>query len=919
MALVFNAAADALYLGGGTQPTDNTVWTVCLWVRTHSTQDPSILVENDAGGSDICLALDAGVPGILNGYGFTWPAHVGSALTDNVWYFLAIRCNGTAGAISRGTESVACTHATGTIPAQGSAYRIWIGGTTASFFPTADLALARAWNANLSDAEIEAERQSATPVRTTSLFGDWPLASDATKLTNNSGGGNLTANGAGPWSDVTGPSFGSTASGAGSSAGVGAATGVGASVVNAVASAAGTGAAAATAVVGPSTAASAGTSTVSGVGRALFSAVGSAAGVGAANANSPVVQPALNFSVPMPLVSRPSKPVFGTGTPAQMVDGKYGYVDGVAEGAWACAGGSWVAVQVGAGPTSVLVALSNDNASGGSYLSSVIEAYRIQVSSNSTNGSDGTWTTAVTVTGNPAYAREHLVAFTGYSWVKLLVDTCTGAQLDELNVWDASAGAPDTFAFLGDSITDGALRRHFYTGGGLLPSFQENVQTNNGHYPLQLNVGVTGQNAAYWAANIASALSLYPDVKYWCVGIGMNDGASMPSQLTAWRTDMTTVLNAITAAGRVPILARTTYTGATGYGGGDYATCGLRYLNDNGVDYLANLLSVRRGPDLFASFYANASTYAVTSDPHPNETGYKAWTRAWADSLGVGYFASASGTSTAAATGVTVASGVGTAAGVGAASATGQSLAPAVGTASGVGAAAASSSSVSPAVGASSGVGSATAVGGALAASVAASSGTGAASGVGAELAAGVGATSGTGAAAATGLALFAGVGSASGVGAASAQGTVEGAGSISTAAGVSSVAGVGASLVAAVGAATGAGAAASVSNTLALGAGSTAGSSAAAATGLALFGAVASASGVGAAAGVGTSTGTSSAGASAGVSSVSGVGASTAAAVGSTAGTSTVAGYAPSLVDRYAHPGTTAVVTLLTGAASAS
>jgi lysophospholipase L1-like esterase len=272
---------------------------------------------------------------------------------------------------------------------------------------------------------------------------------------------------------------------------------------------------------------------------------------------------------------------------------------------------------------------------GGSYLASVVQAYRIQVSSDSTNGSDGAWTTAVTVTGNPAYAREHLIAFTGRSWVKLMVDTCTGGQLDELNVWDATNGTPDTFAFLGDSITDGALRRHFYFGGGLLPSFQENVLENQpGHYPLQLNVGVTGQGAAYWAANIASALALYPDVRYWCVGVGMNDGASMPGQLTQWRTDMTTVLNAITAAGRVPILARTTWTGAAGYGGGDYATCGLRYLNDNGVDYLVSTLGVRPGPDLFALFNANGAAYAVTSDPHPNQTGYKAWTNAWADSLG---------------------------------------------------------------------------------------------------------------------------------------------------------------------------------------------------------------------------------------------------------------------------------------------
>jgi acyl-CoA thioesterase-1 len=624
VALAFNAAADRLYLGGGAQPTNNAVWTVCLWVRTHATQSPSILVENDAAGSDINLALNAGVPGILNGYGFSWPVTLGPALTDDVWYFLAIRCNGTTGRITRGTEAISCTHATGTIPSQASAYRLNIGGTPSAFYPTADLAHCRAWNADLSDADLEAERQSATPVRTANLFGDWPLASDATKLVNNSIGGNLTANSTGPWSDVTGPSFGAAAVTGTSAVTLGAAASSAAGAVGAAGSS--------TSTLGGATSAASGTftlATVSGTSATTLGGATSSASGTASSAGS------LDWSTLMPLISRPGKPVFGTGTPAQMVDGKYGYVDGVADGAWACSGGSWVAVQVGAGPTQVLVALSNDNASGGSYLASVVQAYRIQVSSDSTNGSDGAWTTAVTVTGNPAYAREHLIAFTGRSWVKLMVDTCTGGQLDELNVWDATNGTPDTFAFLGDSITDGALRRHFYFGGGLLPSFQENVLENQpGHYPLQLNVGVTGQGAAYWAANIASALALYPDVRYWCVGVGMNDGASMPGQLTQWRTDMTTVLNAITAAGRVPILARTTWTGAAGYGGGDYATCGLRYLNDNGVDYLVSTLGVRPGPDLFALFNANGAAYAVTSDPHPNQTGYKAWTNAWADSLG---------------------------------------------------------------------------------------------------------------------------------------------------------------------------------------------------------------------------------------------------------------------------------------------
>jgi hypothetical protein len=211
VAVAFNAAADRLYLSGGANPSNNTIWTVAIWVRRKSSNpDPAIIIDNDASGSSICLDLNSQVPSVLNGYGFTHPASIGSALTADVWYYLAIRCNGTSGYVSRGTESVSMTHSSaGTIPSQGSAYRLYVGGTASAYYPVADLAYCRAWNASLSDAELEAERQSATPVRTSNLFGDWRLVDASTKLVNSLGGGtNLTAAGAGPWADVSdGPSF----------------------------------------------------------------------------------------------------------------------------------------------------------------------------------------------------------------------------------------------------------------------------------------------------------------------------------------------------------------------------------------------------------------------------------------------------------------------------------------------------------------------------------------------------------------------------------------------------------------------------------------------------------------------------------------------------------------------------------------
>ncbi len=353
--------------------------------------------------------------------------------------------------------------------------------------------------------------------------------------------------------------------------------------------------------------------------------------------NRPYVGPVIPIKYgPMPHISL-GKPVYGTGTVSKLFDNGYGYTV-TTPGAWTCTAGSWAAINLGAGPSQLLVALSNDLGDGSaSYLAPVIEAYRIQVSNDSTNGSDGTWTTVVTETANPSINREHKFSFTGYSWVKLLVDTCTGGQIDEFDIWDASAGTENTFAFLGDSLTVRSTSRTQYSGGGTRPSFGDIVLENTGQYPLQVTAATIGLNAADWAANIGSALALFPDVKYWCIGIGTNNGSTMPGGLSAYVTDMTTVINAILTAGRIPILARVPWTGTALYGGGNYDTCGLRYLNDNGVEALFASFgaSLRRGPDLYQLMYDNGTAFDILSDPHWNDSGSIAWNNAWGDSLGL--------------------------------------------------------------------------------------------------------------------------------------------------------------------------------------------------------------------------------------------------------------------------------------------
>ncbi len=144
---------------------------------------------------------------------------------------------------------------------------------------------------------------------------------------------------------------------------------------------------------------------------------------------------------------------------------------------------------------------------------------------------------------------------------------------------------------------------------------------------------------------------------------------------------------------------------------------------------------------------------------------------------------------------------VGTATGTSTAAGVGASLAAAVGAVVGISTAAAVGKSLAAATGASSGTGSAAAIGASLAAAVGSSSGIGTAAGIGASLAAATSTISGIGTAAGAGASLAAAVGAADGT--ATVAGFSPG-GSTGTAAGSATCAGVSASLAAAVGTATG-------------------------------------------------------------------------------------------------------------------
>lgn len=785
-ALRLDAAADRLD-ATAVRVADGDVWSACAWVRIAVAQSidetPFLVVAQTYDYPYVGLTSNA--DGVTLTAKLTWNSRCSiGALTVGQWYFIGIRVS--AGAVStwRGQAGGSLTRYDDTfaISYDDVPARFAIGGGN---YGTANASFSRVrlWDAAISNADMEAEfARNSGAARTAGLIGDWlrPDVELATRLVDYSGANNTLVSSGTHDIDTSAPDLGGGyADGAAAAVGTSTVAATGASSEGSTATASGGTTAAATGAwdVGGVAAAS-GASTVG--------ALGAAVGV--------------DWSQSMPLISV-GKPVFGTGVPGRMADGGFGYVDD--PGAWASTTGSWVAVQVGAGPSQVLVGISSDLV-GSSYTANSFASYRLQTSPDSTNGVDGTWTTRVTVTGNPVMSREHLIAFSGESWVKLILDSAAGDRLDELLVWDASAGTPDTFVGLGDSITHGWMQRLTFFGGGNTPSFQTRCASRRpGHFPLQVNCGATGQGSAYWQSNIASVLAMHADCKYWLVAVGINDATTMPSGLASFRSAMTSVLEAIVAAGRVPIVARVSWTGAAGYGGGDYETCQIRYLNDNGIDWLiANVPGVRRGPDLYAVTYANRVAWALETDPHPNNEGQKGWSETWAAWVApeLPSVAASTSTSTAGAVGSAVASASAAAAGASVATSTGQAWASATATASGGSTATAASGAMGDGAGAAAGASSVAATGSSLASGAGASSGSSSAAAVGAPLVGGVGASAGASSVSATGAALASATAASAGASTAVASGTAS-TGSWATTVGASTATATGAALGDAVGA----------------------------------------------------------------------------------------------------------------------
>lgn len=322
---------------------------------------------------------------------------------------------------------------------------------------------------------------------------------------------------------------------------------------------------------------------------------------------------------PAPLLSRGKTVVadVDNGGAQALVDGHYG-------------GASWrpaslparVSIRIGSNYSQVLLCWSTSSSDPAySARTAAPRGYSVEVSADSTDGADGTWTTAVEVQNNSLRTRTHPVAFSGQTWIRLTVSQAPqGVALDEIDIHGLSQPHPDAVFFSGDSITAMAFTR----SDARQPGYAEVVRAGHPEFfPATINGGVFGDRSADGVRRVGEGLATHPRFTLWALGYGTND-AREGTDPAAFRADLQSMIDQVKAAGKIPVLARIPYSPLAAY---------VSIPTYNAIiDQLTAANGLVAGPDLYAWFSAHPEE--MSGDGlHPTDQGLVSMNRLWAEAL----------------------------------------------------------------------------------------------------------------------------------------------------------------------------------------------------------------------------------------------------------------------------------------------
>lgn len=244
----------------------------------------------------------------------------------------------------------------------------------------------------------------------------------------------------------------------------------------------------------------------------------------------------------------------------------------------------------------------------------------------------GGWSTKVTVTSQLYHSRQHTITMGGANWIRINVTAINGSLFNNncainMDVHDASTGN-DNWIFFGDSITQQGLDHDDANiTPGILPEQINAVKS--AYWPLMENGGIGGMKASDIVSNnyLATWLPL-TSATYIGLLYGTNDANAGGADTNNYLSNMTTLVQAVLTAGKIPVIHKTICWGSAAG------------IQTNGPTINADLASlfgsfpqIVQGPDLWAYFSANQSL--ISGDGiHPTlYDGYIAYRQQWASAL----------------------------------------------------------------------------------------------------------------------------------------------------------------------------------------------------------------------------------------------------------------------------------------------
>ena len=329
---------------------------------------------------------------------------------------------------------------------------------------------------------------------------------------------------------------------------------------------------------------------------------------------------------PNPLISR-GKPIESPQSDAKNAfDGSYD----VNKGVWQSNNGagdgtiadSWVKIDIGVGPTSLLLVYYNNDTF--DYTVPPDQNYGVATDYTIETSADGTtWKKPVTVTATAGVTyrnRGHRFDFTGMRYVRFTMTKCTTTtggnnahgRIVEMDVFDASLGVEDTWLFAGS----GPIRSGY--DGRITPSYADLVHTSHAAYnPAVIDIADTEATSAKMLTQLDGWIALNPDYTHWVLPYGLYE-TSAP--LADYIANMQQAVDKLKAAGKQPIVPRLSYVAPAGCGS-EQISCPLIDAFNTAIDAFVAKNGLLPGADLHAWFAAHPEQLCVSGQCETNWIG----------------------------------------------------------------------------------------------------------------------------------------------------------------------------------------------------------------------------------------------------------------------------------------------------------